>query len=210
MIGAIVLFSGGMDSTYCLAQAKTQFRRVQALAIDYGQRHAEAELFAARRIAAKLEVPLSLYTLRADWSATLCALSRPLRAGLDEDGISHAFVPGRNLHFVAMAAAHARKHQASTIILGCTADDANLFPDCSSAFVESASVVLRHALAMPSLVVEAPLVETYKRDMVRGATPQLRELLLETWSCYTPTPQGQQCGTCDACRVRLHALSEAA
>ena len=207
MSGAVVLFSGGMDSTCCLFFARGQYRRVHALAVDYGQRHAEQELLAARRIAAKLEVPLTLMQMRIDWQATLCALSRPLRSGLDEDGVSHAFVPGRNLHLLTIAAAHARKVDAAAVVIGCCADDANAFPDCRREFLESTSRVLSLALGR-EIVVTAPLVGTFKRDVVADAMPALRALLKESWSCYTPRGQ-EPCGECDACRLRTRAFEAA-
>lgn len=205
---AVVLFSGGMDSTACLYAARNRFDSVHALAIDYGQRHAERELLAARRIAAKLEVPLTLYTMRIDWNATLCALSRPLRGGHDDDGISHAFVPGRNLHMLTVAGAHASKVGASVLVIGCCADDVNAFPDCRPAFLASAATTISHALAR-TFTVQAPLATRLKRDYVREAEPALRALLEESWSCYTPTRAGEPCGECDACILRARALEAA-
>lgn len=206
--GAVVLFSGGMDSTMCLARSFNRFRRVSALGIDYGQRHAEQELLAARRIAAKLQVPLRLESLRIDWQATLCATSRPLGRGSDLEGLSHAFVPGRNVHLLTLAAAWARKQDAATIIIGCCADDAGAFPDCRPEFLEAAERTLSLAMGRP-FKVEAPLVHTYKRDMLTGACAFERELLEDSWSCYTPAGQ-EPCGACDACAARARAYGKVA
>lgn len=203
---AVVLFSGGMDSTVCLYEARPRFADVQAVAIDYGQRHAEREILAARRIAAKLEIPLTLYTMRIDWNATLCALSRPLRAGTDDEGVSHAFVPGRNLHMLTVAGAHACRFGASVLVIGCCADDADAFPDCRRSFIAAAAGAVSQALAR-TFTIQAPLVERYKRDVVRAASPELRALIDESWSCYTPTHAGEPCDACDACTLRAKALA---
>lgn len=205
---AVVLFSGGMDSTYCLHQAVALYQRVHAVALDYGQRHAEFELLAARRIAAKLSVPLAVYSIRINADAALCT-AKPLASGVDASGLSKAFVPGRNLHFLTVAGAHALKVDANVLVLGACADDAGGFPDCRAEFMRAAQVAVSAALAR-EFTVEAPLLQTFKVDLVAGAAPSLRELLDESWSCYTPTNGGEQCGQCDACTVRLRALGRAA
>ncbi len=202
--GAVVLFSGGMDSTYCLATARSCFRRVHALAIDYGQRHAQHELLAARRIAAKLEVPLAVCSMRLGTESALTT-SQPLEPGRDEEGISHAFVPGRNLFLLTLAAAHARKVDAATVIIGCCADDAEGFPDCRRSFLDAAEVCISRALGR-KLRIESPLTETFKRDMVADALASVRALLDESWSCYTPA-QNEPCLSCDACRLRAKAFA---
>ncbi len=204
MSEAVVLFSGGMDSTWCLVHARKTYARVHAYAVDYGQRHAEQELLAARRIAAKLDAPLTVTQLRIDWQATLCALSRPLGRGVDDHGTSLAFVPGRNLHLLTMAAAHARKLNAGTVIIGCCADDAAAFPDCSPPFLDASMRALSLGLGF-AVNVEAPLALVAKRAMVAQSDAALRELLRESWSCYTPRGQ-EQCGACDACALRARAF----
>ena len=193
-----------MDSTYLLTEARTQYRRVDALAVDYGQRHAKEELAAAQRIAGKLNVPLSLWQFRVEWDATLCSLSRPLGRGTDMEGVSHAFVPGRNLHLLTLAAAYARKVDASTLLIGATADDAERFPDCRPEFLDAVGAVLSLALGR-SYTVRAPLVKAFKRDYLADAMPAVRELLSESWSCYTPR-EGAPCTDCDACVLRARAI----
>ena len=206
---AVVLFSGGMDSTYALYDARQFHDQVEALAVDYGQRHAEPELLAARQIAAKLQVPLTLMRMRIDWQVTLCATTRALRNGIDEDGVSHAFVPGRNLHFLTLAAAHARKVGADRVVIGCCADDAHAFPDCRPGFLQAAATALSLALDR-TIAVHAPLVRHTKAAILRMATPEVRALMDQSWSCYTPTRAGEPCAECDACKVRAAAYAEAA
>lgn len=205
--GAIVLLSGGMDSAYCLHWAKAEYSRVWCAFVDYGQRHVEHEGLAARRIAAKAEVPLSLHRMHISWEATLCALSRPLRSGTDDDGISHAFVPGRNLHLLTIGAARCREVDADTVIIGCVAEDAAAFPDCRPAFLASAASTLSLALSK-RIYVAAPVVRMGKADMLRKAreSPCAWSAVQESWSCYTPTRAGEQCGECDACGHRKRAF----
>jgi 7-cyano-7-deazaguanine synthase len=206
--GAVVLLSGGMDSAFCLYRAKRDYPAVWAIFVDYGQRNAEFEGLAARRIAAKAEVPLSTYQMRVSWKATLCALSRPLRTGTDEDGLSHAFVPGRNLHLLTLAAAHTRDVDAETVVIGCCGNDAAAFPDCRPSFLAAAGATLALALAKPIIVI-APLVAVTKEAMLREARtdPATWQAVQDSWSCYTPTRAGEPCGECDACTSRDRAFA---
>lgn len=207
--GAIVLLSGGMDSAYCLHWAIANHPRVWAVFVDYGQRNLVHEQMASRRIAAKAQVPLSLYEMRMSWTATLCATSRPLRSGTDEDGISHAFVPGRNLHLLTMAAIRTREVDANTLVIGCCYNDATAFPDCRPAFLRSAATALGLAYGKP-LYVAAPLVKMSKFSMLRLAKEDAAtwEAVRGSWSCYTPTASGDPCGECDACGHRSDAFED--
>lgn len=206
--GAIVLLSGGMDSAYCLHWALKHYPQTWAVFVDYGQRSLDHEALAARRIAARAEVPLSIYQMRISWNATLCALSRPLRAGTDEDGISHAFVPGRNLHLLTVAAARTREVDASTLVIGCCLNDAEAFPDCRPDFLRSAGSTLGLAYGKP-ISVAAPLVRTSKVSMLKAAreSAPIWEAVQSSWSCYTPTKAGHACGECDACGHRDRAVA---
>lgn len=206
--GAVVLLSGGMDSTFCLYWARQQYERVWCVFVDYGQRNLVHEQLAAHRSAAKAEVPLSIYSMRISWNVTLCQLSRPLRAGLDEEGISNAFVPGRNLHLLTIAAAHTRETyvQADTLVIGCCKNDAQAFPDCRPDFLRAAGTVLSLAFAKP-LRVSAPAVGLTKTEMLLAADPHVIAAMQDTWSCYTPTPEGSPCNECDACTHRNTAFN---
>lgn len=206
--GAVILLSGGMDSAYCLHWALAQSWRAWAVFVDYGQRNVELEQLAARRLAAKAEVPLSVYQMRVTWNATLCALSRPLRSGTDEDGLSHAFVPGRNLHLLTVAAGHTRTVDADKVIIGCCANDAAAFPDCRPSFLASAGNTLGLAFGKRIDVV-APLVRTTKEVMLRRAQADgaTWSAVQDSWSCYTPAKSGTPCGECDACGHRDRAFA---
>lgn len=206
--GAIVLLSGGMDSAFCLHWALRSFTKVWAVFVHYGQRNAKHEELAAHRIAAIAEVPLSIYSMQISWNATLCALSRPLRSGTDEDGFSHAFVPGRNLHLLTVAASRTREVDANAVVIGCCLNDAEAFPDCRPGFLAASSAVLSLAYAKPIRVV-APAVRLTKTDLLlqaRGDEATWRSIRA-SWSCYTPTQAGAPCGECDACGHRDRAFA---
>src|SRR5687767_4753498 len=113
--GAIVLLSGGMDSAFCLHWALANHPRVWALFVDYGQRNLERESLAARRVAAKAQVELSMYDLRFSWQTPLCS-SLPMRPGTDVTGLSNAFVPGRNLLLLTIAAVRTLEVDATTLV----------------------------------------------------------------------------------------------
>lgn len=207
--GAVVLLSGGMDSAWCLYWARANYARVWAVWVDYGQRNGELEQLAAHRIAAKVQVPLSIYLMRVTWNATLCALSRPLRTGTDEDGISNAFVPGRNLHLLTVAGARTREVDANELVIGCCGADESAFPDCRVAFLESAAVTLSHAY-QKTLRVVSPLSGRSKAWALAEAAkyPGCTEAMASSWSCYTPTRAGEPCHECDACTLRAKAFQE--
>jgi 7-cyano-7-deazaguanine synthase len=209
--GAVVLLSGGMDSAYALHWAKRTFVAVWAVFVDYGQRNLAHEALAARRIAAKAQVPLTTYEMRVTWNATLTALSRPLRSGTDEDGISHAFVPGRNLHLLTLAGARTREVAADQLVIGCCLNDALAFPDCRPEFLRAAGNTLGLAYGK-RLRVHAPLVGMSKARMLAYARDDADTwaAVNESWSCYTPAGQGEPCGRCDACQHRAQAFAEVA
>jgi 7-cyano-7-deazaguanine synthase len=197
-----------MDSAYCLHWAKREFPSTWALFVDYGQRAVNAEALAAKRIAAKAEIPLTLMKMHVSWKATLCAISRPLRAGVDDEGVSNAFVPGRNLHLLTLAAAHTREVNAGTLVIGCCGNDAAAFPDCRPDFLRAAGHALGLALNK-TLHVIAPVVYQSKEAILRMARtePAIWEAVQSSWSCYTPTREGDPCGECDACTNRDRAFA---
>lgn len=206
--GATVLFSGGMDSAVCMAMAK-QFvgsSPLGALFIDYGQQHKREELAAARSFAKLGASSITHRQLRCGMTGSLVTPRWDVKKGKKSPGISQAFVPGRNLHFLTMAAAHAKESGHTSVWIGCCRDDLGGFPDCSPAFIEAAELTVRFALDWDGYV-KAPLLGLTKGDVVLKG----RELgvdLEATWSCYTPK-DGQPCGECDACEVRARGFQEA-
>jgi len=209
---SIVLFSGGLDSTVALGLAcwRDGAAEVVALGISYGQRHIN-ELGYARRTAAAAGVAyVGAVVDPSPWKLLpLCtgnvALDRP-RYAMATGGVSDAFLPGRNVAFLALALAVAGVQGADRIWMGANADDCAGFPDCRPAFFLSWQHMASQALGRP-IQVETPLLRLTKREVVALARRMAIDLDA-TWSCYRPqaTPRGARpCGRCDACRLRADA-----
>jgi 7-cyano-7-deazaguanine synthase len=210
---AIVLLSGGLDSSTAAAQAIADGYEAIALSFNYGQRH-ERELVAAQEVAKCLgikehfvmDVNLSQWGGSALTDETIAVPTEGTKAG----SIPVTYVPGRNTVFLAIALSLAEAKEAECIYLGINAVDYSGYPDCRPEYLEayqklamlSSKVGLEgHA---PQLV--APLVMDSKVDIVRRAL-QLGVPIGLTWSCY----QGgeEACGVCDSCRIRDRALVDA-
>ena len=210
---AVVLLSGGLDSSTCAAQAIADGYVVTALSFDYGQRH-ERELRAAADIARSLNI-LDHRTISvnlAQWggsSLTDERLSLPT-SGVKPGEIPSTYVPGRNTVFIAIALSLAEAIGAEAIYLGINAVDYSGYPDCRpaylSAFQDLAALSSKAGLEGHAPKLVAPLVMDSKVDIVRRAA-RLGVPIEKTWSCY----QGgsQPCGVCDSCRIRDEALVKA-
>ena len=217
---ALVLFSGGQDSTVCLASALTRFARVETIGFDYGQRH-RVEL--AQRDA----VIDALRTQFPEWSSRLGddhLLSLPTLAQISETsltrdtaiemtaaGLPSTFVPGRNLLFFTYAAALAYRRGIGTLVGGMCETDYSGYPDCRNDTLQTLAQALALGLER-RVVVDTPLMYIDKAatwamaDALGGAA--LVDILIEhTHSCYlgvrdTRHPWGYGCGTCPACELR--------
>ncbi len=213
---AVVLLSGGLDSTTTLAIAKDEGYETFALSFDYGQRH-RIELEAARRIAGSLGardhqvVKLDHSLFRG--SALTDAIDVPKdRTGLD-GGIPITYVPARNTIFLAHALAWAETIPAAHIFIGANAIDYSGYPDCRPEFIalfEKLANAGTKAAAAEGVRfrIHAPLIEMSKADIVRQALNLGVDLAL-TRSCYDPRPDGSACGRCDSCQLRLKGFREA-
>jgi 7-cyano-7-deazaguanine synthase len=221
MTKAIVLLSGGQDSTTCLFWATRRYgsENVLALSIFYGQRH-EAELEAARDIAAAAGVLHQF--LRADVLASIgdsdlvkkgTAIKGDGGYGDSQapGGLPTSFVPGRNLIFLSLAAAVAVREKAKTIVTGVCQTDYSGYPDCRREFIDSLQATL--GLAMPGdagpFQIETPLMYLSKADTVRMAQtlPGCWEALGMSLTCYEGKRPG--CGKCGACVLRAKGFAEA-
>lgn len=211
----LVLLSGGLDSTAALAWAvhKAGAERVRALFFYYGQPAQNDEVCAAGRAADAFGVPLSTVAI-ADALRPFVGASG-LLAGVEDHvdgpGVNPAFVPGRNLVFLATAASHARGYfpDATRLVLvvGFCREDASGYPDCREEFVRSASEALTVGSGI-DVHVAAPWVRLPKTDILRHfANSATLPLLARSWSCYRGTTP---CGTCTACVVRQRAFAGAA
>jgi 7-cyano-7-deazaguanine synthase len=202
---AIVLLSGGADSTIALAWATKKYGRgnVHALTVDYGQKHAR-EITAAAAIAKVFRTPHRVASVRVDLSGTLInAEPSDLSVRI---GASHAMVPGRNMILLSMAAGYAASQGADTIIIGACELDAAGFPDCRLEFLNAAEVAFRAALGEPLRIV-APLLAMSKAATVVMARslPKCWDALALSWTCYAggDTP----CGECAACLARAQGFA---
>jgi 7-cyano-7-deazaguanine synthase len=219
MSKAIVLFSGGQDSTTCLFWAKSNFDQVVAASVFYGQRHA-AELDAGADIcrqAGVRRVVLEMPALGQLADSALVDRGQPLTAdggAVDREapnGLPSSFVPGRNALMLALVAALAVKEGAKDIVTGVCQTDFSGYPDCRREFVDAMERAL--TLAMPSsagpLRILTPLMHLTKAETVRLAArlPGAWDALALSITCYEGERPG--CGRCPACELRAKGFTEA-
>ncbi|MFI5966204.1 7-cyano-7-deazaguanine synthase QueC [Streptomyces asoensis] len=216
---AIVLLSGGLDSTTVLAIAKDQGFTPYALSFRYGQRHS-IELEAAKRVAEVQGVARHVIAdidLRVFGGSALTAdIEVPKHESLDDvedGGVPITYVPARNTIFLSFALAFAETVGASDIFTGVTAVDYSGYPDCRpeymDAFVTMANLATRAGVEGTSrMTLHSPLIAMSKADIVREGLRLGVDYSL-TSSCYDPDDQGQACGKCDTCLLRLKGFAEA-
>jgi 7-cyano-7-deazaguanine synthase len=197
MTTALVLHSGGLDSTVCLLLARESGKDIISLGIDYGQRH-RVELKYASNQCKRFEVKRRV--VRVSWTKPHRTI--PTGRTVDEmrQSVSPAFLPGRNAVFLALAGAEAAGLKAEEIWIGVNCIDYSGYPDCTSEFVESFSKMLSRAIPDGPTVV-APLLLMSKSAIAKEAF-RLGLRANETWSCYRPVRRllkVQPCGECDAC-----------
>jgi len=210
---AVVLLSGGLDSAVTSALALEAGFALNALTIDYNQRH-RRELAAAQAVAASLgahrHVVLPLDLSRFGGSALTDAIDVP-KGGL-EDGIPVTYVPARNLVFLSLTLAWAETIGARDIFIGVNALDYSGYPDCRpefmASFAETARLATREGVMGQGFRIHAPLQHWDKAKIVTEAARLGVDLSL-TWSCYDPAPDGRACGLCDSCRLRAKGFAEA-
>ena len=217
---ALVLFSGGQDSTTCLAWALDRFARVEMLGFAYGQRHA-IELDCRDRLLAGLR------TARPDWAAKLgeshtleiptlaeisdTALTRDVEIRMGEDGLPNTFVPGRNLLFFTYAAALAYRRGIRTLVGGMCETDFSGYPDCRDDALQSLAKSISLGMGAPFLIA-TPLMwidkaGTWQMAEALGGRALVDLILEHTHTCYTSDRTtrrawGYGCGRCPACGLR--------
>ena len=217
MSNAVVLLSGGLDSTTILALAKRTFT-VHALSFRYGQRH-HAELESARRIAASSGVAAHLVTdvdLRAIGGSALTSdidVPKDRDASTMMSSIPSTYVPARNTIFLSFALAYAEVLSAQDIFIGVNALDYSGYPDCRPAYIEAfermANLATRGGVEGTNPIhVRAPLIAMTKAEIIRLGM-SLGVDYSATTSCYDPDRHGHACGRCDACQLRRKGFAEA-
>lgn len=214
---AVVLLSGGIDSTTTLAIAIAEGYEAYALSFDYGQRH-HIETQAARRNAKSLrakEHRVAKIDMRVfGGSALTDDLDVPKNRSEKEmaDGIPITYVPARNTIFLAYALAWAELIAARDIFLGVNAIDYSGYPDCRPEFIEAfetlANLGTKAGVEGRRFQIHTPLIKFSKAAIIRKALELGVDFSL-THSCYDPTPEGLACGECDSCLLRLKGFREA-
>jgi 7-cyano-7-deazaguanine synthase len=221
---ALVLFSGGQDSTVCVAWALQHFARVETVGFDYGQRH-RIELAVRPRLRERLGA------LRPDWASRLgddhvvaldalgaiseTALTRDMQIEVAESGLPTTFVPGRNLIFLAFAGALAYRRGAKHLVAGMCETDYSGYPDCRDDTIKAMQVAL--SLGMDRrFVLHTPLMwidkaQTFAMAQQFGGAALLDLVIEDTHSCYNGDRTqrhdwGYGCGACPACKLRAEGF----
>jgi 7-cyano-7-deazaguanine synthase len=218
--GALVLFSGGQDSTACLAWALERFERVETVGFDYGQRH-RIELDCRRVVRERLATQFPRWASRLHDDHLLdlgvlghiggSALTEARAIELQANGLPNTFVPGRNLLFLALAGALGYRRGLSVLVGGMCETDYSGYPDCRDNTLKAMQVALSLGLAAP-MTVETPLMfltkaQTWALTQALGGAA-LNTLIVEhTHTCYlgergTRHAWGYGCGRCPACELR--------
>ncbi len=207
---ALVLHSGGQDSTTCLFWAKKQFKNVSSISFLYGQKH-QKECEQARLIAEEAGVGFD----RVDATFLSClgrnSLTDPemeMDTEKPADSLPNTFVPGRNLFFLSIAAVYARERGIRHLVTGVSQTDFSGYPDCRDSFIRSLNVTLNLAMEA-QFVIHTPLMwldkkETWAMADELGIFTLVRE---KTLTCYNGIP-GDGCGNCPACKLRMNGLQE--
>ncbi|MFI5362964.1 MAG: 7-cyano-7-deazaguanine synthase QueC [Elusimicrobiota bacterium] len=213
---AVVLLSGGLDSTTALYWAKKKGYAPAGLAVHYGQRHSR-ELRAARLVAKKAGIHLYETAFTLPWLEGSSLTNKKMRlpeialAKIGEGAIPSTYVPGRNTIFLALAASLADAIGAEAIVIGANALDYSGYPDCRPPFLDAFSKVAKLGTKRGTeqhkrLKVLAPLLHLDKKGIVRLAG-RLGAPLSLTWSCYAGG--SRPCGRCDSCQLRAKGFREA-
>jgi 7-cyano-7-deazaguanine synthase len=217
---AIVLFSGGQDSTVCLAWALERFARVETVGFDYGQRH---------RVELDVRAPIraAIVKIKPEWKTRLgedhivkldalaaisdTALTRDVEIEIGENGLPTTFVPGRNLIFLSFAGALAYRRGASHLVAGMCETDYSGYPDCRDETIQAMARALRLGMDK-ELLIETPLMRIDKASTFElahkiGGDALIRLVVEKTHSCYLGDRThlydwGYGCGECPACQLR--------
>lgn len=221
---ALVLFSGGQDSTTCLALALSKYERVETIAFDYRQRHSV-------ELEARLQVLASIKSTFPDWASRLgedhlldlavlgqvseTSLTRDMAFRMEEGGLPNTFVPGRNLLFLTLAAALAYRRGLEVIVTGVCETDYSGYPDCRDDSMKAMQLAL--SLGMDKrFLIDTPLMWIDKADTWRlaqrlGGQPLVDLIVEDTHTCYLGDRShrhawGYGCGQCPACVLRARGF----
>jgi 7-cyano-7-deazaguanine synthase len=211
---AVVLYSGGLDSTTCMAIARDEGFAPYALSFAYGQRHT-VELERAREyaplIGAEEHMVIDIDLRKMGGSALTADIDVP-KEGVEEGEIPITYVPARNTIFLSFALGWAEVLGASDIYIGVNALDYSGYPDCRPEFIQSfeqmANLATKAGVEGNPYHIHAPLLDLTKGQIIQQGLDLGVNYRL-THSCYDPTPEGLSCGQCDSCRLRLRGFADA-
>ena len=210
----IVLLSGGLDSTTCLAYAKAQGYDCYSMAINYGQRHV-SELLASKRVAdffaAKhKEIKIDLRSIGG--SALTADIDVPEHEQVEKDSIPITYVPARNTIFLSMALGFAETIGANDMFIGVNAVDYSGYPDCRAEFIQSfenmANLATKAQVEGQKFRIHTPLIDLSKSEIIALGHKLGVDYAL-TVSCYNADIDGRACGGCDSCYYRKQGFKQA-
>jgi len=213
---AVVLSSGGLDSTTTMAIAKQQGFEIYSLSFDYGQRHAH-ELKAAKRVAAVwgavTHLVINIDLRKIGGSALTDDIEIPKSGEVRDNEIPVTYVPARNTIFLSFALSWAEVLQSSDIFIGVNAVDYSGYPDCRPEYIEAFEKMARLATktaveGITRVNIRAPLIHMTKAEIIQTGLALGVDYSL-THSCYDPDPDGLACGQCQSCRLRKKGFTEA-
>ncbi len=209
---AVVVFSGGQDSTTCLVQALQHYDEVHAITFDYGQRHKQ-EIEVAQTLAKQLGVTahkvMDVSLLNELAISSLTRDDIPVSHELQDNGLPNSFVPGRNILFLTLAGIYAYQIGADTVITGVCETDFSGYPDCRDEFVKAINRALVLGVEKPKLKIKTPLMWLNKAQ-TWALADQYQALDLvrhQTLTCYNGII-GDGCGDCPACDLRRAGLEQ--
>ena len=211
MSKAVVVFSGGQDSTTCLIQALSQYDEVHAVTFDYGQRHSQ-EIATAKQLGQNLKVAshkiLDVTVLNELAISALTRDAIPVSNELMDNGLPNTFVPGRNILFLTLAGIYAYQLGAESVITGVCETDFSGYPDCRDQFIKAMQSALELGMDRPLNLV-TPLMWLNKAQTWALADKhhQLELVRDQTLTCYNGI-LGSGCGTCPACLLRAKGLQD--
>lgn len=211
---AVILFSGGLDSTTCLAYAKSQGFDCYALSFNYGQRHS-VELDAAKKIAAHFKVPHKIFNLAIDQFGHSALTDHTIdipEHDTQKSMIPVTYVPARNTIFLSIALAWAEVLGAKDIFIGVSHVDYSGYPDCRPEYIQGfqqlANLATKVGVEEGGIKIHAPVIHLTKAETIKLGKSLGVDYSM-TVSCYQLTEQGQACGKCDSCTLRKRGFAEA-
>lgn len=211
--GALVLFSGGLDSTTCLYFAKNNHKQIVAVSFDYSQRH-KIEIHKAKKITSLLQVQHKIIKIDPAIFKNTSLVNKEIKVPKNfssHEKIPNTYVPGRNILFLSYATSIAEGLNLSYIYIGVNALDYSGYPDCRPEFIETFQKVIsigtKTGDQKKEIQIKTPLLNLSKKEIVILAN-KLKVPFSMTHSCYDPV-RGKPCGKCDSCLLRQKGFEEA-